>query len=172
MIEAIETIPQCAKALKELCTPRRRTRNDVVLTANVSSILQTPIPAKCSDPGTPTITVNIAGQLFDNALLDLGASTQLATLFSYLKLGLGDLKYTPVTIQLADKSKRVPKGVVEDVMIRVGDFQFPADFIVLDISPTPEVIENPHYSRSALFGDIQCGHGLQDWKGSVVCWGR
>lgn len=35
----------------------------------------------------------------------------------------------------------MPKGVVEDVLIRVGEFQFPADFIVLDISPGLEVLE-------------------------------
>jgi len=37
---------------------------------------------------------------------------------AYLRLGLGDLSESPVTLQLADRSIRVPKGVVEDVLIR------------------------------------------------------
>ena len=166
LLEAIEAIPQCAKALKGLCTPRRRPRNsDVVLTEHVSSILQTPVPTKRSDPGSPTITIGIEGQTFDNALLDLGASVNLLPYSAYLRLGLGDLKATPVTIQLADKSKRVPKGVVEDVMIRVGDFHFPADFIVLDIFPGPEVFERtpiilgrPFLATSSAVMDCKTGN--------------
>ena len=56
LMEAIEAIPQCAKVLKELCTKHRKSRQDVVLTEQVSSILQTAIPAKCADPGSPTLT--------------------------------------------------------------------------------------------------------------------
>ena len=60
---------------------------------------------------------------------------------AYLKLGLSNLRETPVTLQLADRSVRVPKGVVEDVMIQVGEFQFPADFIILHTCLNPEVLE-------------------------------
>ncbi|KAH7844708.1 hypothetical protein Vadar_030816 [Vaccinium darrowii] len=141
LMEAIESFPQCAKVLKDLCTPKRKSQNNVVLTEQVSSILQTEIPAKCKDPGCPTIPIAIAGQNFDKALLDLGASVNLLPYSAYLRLGLGDLSETPVTLQLADRSIRVPKGVVEDVLIRVGEFQFPADFIVLDISPGREALE-------------------------------
>ncbi|KAG5549470.1 hypothetical protein RHGRI_014717 [Rhododendron griersonianum] len=141
LMEAIESFPQCAKVLKDLCTKKHKGQNNVVLTEQVSSILQTEIPAKCKDPGCPTITIDIAGQTFDKALLDLGASVNLLPYSVYLRLGLGDLRPTPVTLQLADRSVRVPKGVVEDVMIQVGEFQFPADFIVLDTCRNPEVLE-------------------------------
>ena len=118
LMEAIESFPQCAKVLKDLCTPKRKSQNNVVLTEQVSSILQTEIPAKCKDPGCPTIPIAVAGQNFDKALLDLGASVNLLPYSAYLRLGLGDLSETPVTLQLADRSIRVPKGVVEDVLIR------------------------------------------------------
>ena len=164
LMEAIEAIPQCAKVLKELCTKHRKSRQDVVLTEQVSSILQTAIPAKCADPGSPTLTVDIAGQMFDNALLDLGASINLLPYSAYLRLGLGDLKATPVTIQLADRSKRVPKGMVEDVMVKVGDFCFPADFIVLDVSPGPEALQRtpiilgrPFLATSSAVMDCKTG---------------
>ncbi|KAH7848984.1 hypothetical protein Vadar_011351 [Vaccinium darrowii] len=77
LMQATESFPQCAKVLKDLCTPKRKSQNNVVLTEQVSSILQTEIPAKCKDPGCPTIPIAIAGQNFDKALLDLGASVNL-----------------------------------------------------------------------------------------------
>jgi hypothetical protein len=50
----------------------------------------------------------------------------------YLQLGLGELKPTSMTLQLADKSVKIPQGIVEDVLIKVDKFYFPVDFIVLD----------------------------------------
>ena len=47
-------------------------------------------------------------------------------------MGLGELKPTKVTLQLADCSVRIPSGIVEDVLVQVDKFYFPVDFIVLD----------------------------------------
>jgi hypothetical protein len=54
----------------------------------------------------------------------------------YLQLGLGELKPTSVTLQLANRSIRKPRGVVEDVLVKVENFYYPVDFIILDIEPT------------------------------------
>ena len=43
-----------------------------------------------------------------------------------------DVKPTSMTLQLADRSVKVPRGIVEDVLIKVDKFYFPVDFIVLD----------------------------------------
>jgi hypothetical protein len=40
-----------------------------------------------------------------------------------------------MTLQLADRSVKVPRGIVEVVLIKVDKFYFPMDFIVLDIEP-------------------------------------
>ena len=56
----------------------------------------------------------------------------LLPLFFYQDLGLGELKEISITLQLADRSVKIPKGIVEDVLIKVGDFVFPVDFIVLE----------------------------------------
>ena len=74
---------------------------------------------------------------FDRALLDLGASINLIPATLYHQFGFGELKPTPVTIQLADRSVKTPKGVVEDVIVQVKDFYFLVDFLVLDM----EVLE-------------------------------
>jgi hypothetical protein len=68
----------------------------------------------------------------ERALLDLGASVNLLPYSVYLQLGLGELKPTSMTLQLADRSVKVPRRIVEDVLIKVDKFYFPLDFIVLD----------------------------------------
>ncbi|MCS5023627.1 retropepsin-like domain-containing protein, partial [Staphylococcus aureus] len=61
---------------------------------------------------------------------------------------LGELKPTTVTLQLADRSIKVPRGVIEDVLIKVDKFYFPADFIVLDTQP----VENMHAQIPVILG--------------------
>ena len=50
----------------------------------------------------------------------------------YQQLGLGDLLPTQMTIQLADRSVTRPKGEIHDVLVRVGEFIYPVDFVVLE----------------------------------------
>ena len=68
----------------------------------------------------------------EHALLDLGASVNLISFSGYQKLGLGELKPTSITLQLADHFVREPRGIVEDVLVKIEQFYYPVDFIVLD----------------------------------------
>ena len=52
-----------------------------------------------------------------------------------MKLGLGELHPTPVVLQLIDRSMKIPRGIVEDVLIQLDKFYFPVDFIVIDTQP-------------------------------------
>ena len=88
---------------------------------------------KYKDPGCLTISVNIVGTCVEKALLDLGASVNLLPYSVYKQLGLGELKPTTITLSLADRSIKIPKGTVEDVLIQVDKFYYPVDFFVLDI---------------------------------------
>jgi len=65
-------------------------------------------------------------------VLDLGASINLLPYLVYLQLGLGKLKPTSMTLQLANRSVKIPRGIIEDVLIKVDKFYVPVDFIVLD----------------------------------------
>ena len=56
-----------------------------------------------------------------------------------MKLGLGEVKSTMVSLQLANMSIKHPRGVVEDVLIKVDKFIFPVDFIVLDMEEDWEI---------------------------------
>ena len=53
----------------------------------------------------------------------------------YKQLGLGELKPTNITLSLADRSVKIPKGIVEDVLVKVDKFYYPLDFVVLDTEP-------------------------------------
>ena len=90
---------------------------------------------KYKDPGYPTISVNIGGTCVEKALLDLGASVNLLPYSLYKKPGLGELNPTTITLSLEDRSIKIPKGIVEDVLIQVDKFYYLVDFVVLDIEP-------------------------------------
>jgi hypothetical protein len=140
-LDAIQQVLSYAKFLKDLITVKRKTNvpNKVCLTEQVSSILQLKLPIKYKDPGCPTISCTIRVSHIEKALLDLGASVNLLPYSGYLQLGLGELKPTSMTLQLADRSVKIPWGIVEDVLIKVDKFYFLMDFIVLDTEPVQNV---------------------------------
>ena len=44
-----------------------------------------------------------------------------------------------MTLQLADRSVKISRGIVEDVLIKVDSFYFPIDFVVLNTEPALNV---------------------------------
>jgi hypothetical protein len=136
-LDTIQQIPSYAKFLKDLVTVKRKTivPKKAFMTEQVSTILQCKLPLKYKGPGCPTITCMIGVSQIERALLDLGASVNLLPHSVYLQLWLGELKPTSMTLQLADRLVKVPRGIVKDVLIKVDKFYFPVDFIVLDTEP-------------------------------------
>ncbi|GJS95420.1 DNA-directed DNA polymerase [Tanacetum coccineum] len=84
-----------------------------------ASHINNSIPQKEKDPGSFTLPCYINNVCFDNALADLGAS---------------------LTVELADRTVKYPKGIAENVLVGIGKFIFPLDFIILDM---PEVVKVP-----------------------------
>ncbi|RVW67517.1 hypothetical protein CK203_064157 [Vitis vinifera] len=137
LLDMIKQVPTYAKFLKDLCTIKRglTVNKKAFLTEQVSAILQCKSPLKYKDPGSPTISVMIGGKVVEKALLDLGASVNLLPYSVYKQLGLGELKPTAITLSLADRSVKIPRGVIEDVLVQVDNFYYPVDFVVLDTDP-------------------------------------
>ncbi|GJY15237.1 reverse transcriptase domain-containing protein [Tanacetum coccineum] len=73
------------------------------------------------------------------ALVDLGASINLMPFFVWKKLNLPNLTPTCMTLELADRSISRPISIAKDVNVKVGVFQFLADFVVVDFEPDPRV---------------------------------
>ena len=65
-------------------------------------------------------------------LLNLKASVNLLPYSVYQQLGVGELKLTSITLSLTDRSMKIPRGMIEDVLVQVDKFYYPVDFIVLD----------------------------------------
>ena len=137
LLDMIKQVPTYAKFLKDLCTVKKGLgiEKKAFLTEQVSAIIQRKTPVKYKDPGSPTISVNIGGTCIDKALLDLGASVNLLPYSVYKQLGLGEIKPTNITLSLADRLVKIPKGIVEDVLVKVDKFYYPVDFVVLDTEP-------------------------------------
>nr|GEX38150.1 reverse transcriptase domain-containing protein [Tanacetum cinerariifolium] len=75
-----------------------------------------------------------------HALADLGASINLMPFSIWKKLSLPELTPTRMTLELADRSITRPKGVAEDVFVKVGKFHCPTDFVVVDFEVDPRVL--------------------------------
>ncbi|XP_040369382.1 uncharacterized protein LOC121051265 [Rosa chinensis] len=139
LLDAIKTIPTYAKFLKELCTHKRKFEKDekVCLSEEVSAVLQRKLPPKLKDPGSFTVPCKIGKTFFDKALMDLGASINLMPYSIYESLGIGEIRPIAISLQMADRSVVYPRGVVENVLVKVQDLILPADFIILDMEEAP-----------------------------------
>ena len=137
LLGMIRQVPTYAKILKDLCTVKRGLNVDkkAFMTEQVSAIIQCKTPMKYKDLGCTTISINIRGTYIEKALLDLGASVNLLPYSMYKQLRLGELKPTSITLSLADRSIKIPKGTVEDILIQVDKLYYPVDFVVLDTEP-------------------------------------
>ncbi|GJY76178.1 reverse transcriptase domain-containing protein [Tanacetum coccineum] len=97
------------------------------------------LPQKEKDTRSFTLPCFINNICFDKALVDLGASVIVMLFSTYTNLGLGVLSHTRLTIELADRTIKQPRGIAENVLVRIGKFVFPIDFIILDIPEDDDV---------------------------------
>ncbi|KAK8925800.1 hypothetical protein KSP39_PZI018378 [Platanthera zijinensis] len=160
--EALEQMPSYVKFMKDILSKKRKfgVNEMVSLTQECSAILQKRLPPKLKDPGSFTIPCSIGYQFEGKALCDLGASINLMPLSIYKKLGLGEISKTSITLQLADRTLTFPKGIVEDVLVKVDKFIFPADFVVLDMEEdreVPIIVGRPFLATGRTLIDVQKG---------------
>ncbi|RVW18356.1 Retrovirus-related Pol polyprotein from transposon 17.6 [Vitis vinifera] len=167
LLDMIKQVSNYAKFLKDLCTIKRglNVNKKAFLTEQVSAIIQCKSPVKYKDLGCPTISVMIGGKIVEKSLLDLGASVNLLPYSVYKQLGLGELKTTSITLSLADRSVKIPRGMIEDVLVQVDNFYYPVGFFVLDIDPivketnyVPIILRRPFLATSNAI--INCKNGL------------
>ncbi|CAH9141685.1 unnamed protein product [Cuscuta epithymum] len=161
----IKSVPRYAKFLKELCTMKRKdklkAKQEVKVSERVSAIFQRKLPEKCNDPGMFTIPCKIGETLFPRALLDLGASINVIPYSLYKSLKLDPMHDTGVVIQLADRSSTYPKGVVENVLVKVEILVFPVDFYILEMETdnqaTPILLGRPFLKTAQTKIDVSNG---------------
>ncbi|XP_062086339.1 uncharacterized protein LOC133792447 [Humulus lupulus] len=111
----------------------------MALKKECSAIIQKKLPQKLRDPGSFTIPFTIGNFHCERALCDLGASINLMPLSIFFVLDMEE---------------------VEDVLVKVDKFIFPANFIVLDmeeVEDVPIILGRPFLATSQALIDVQKG---------------
>ncbi|XP_068662900.1 uncharacterized protein [Aristolochia californica] len=154
-------MPNYVEFLKNIISKKRRLEEfeTVKLSEECSAILQKKWPKKLKDPGSFTLPCTIGNSFFDKVLCDLGASINLMPLSVFKKLGLGEMKQI-ISLQLADRSIKYPRGIMEDVLVKVDKFIFPSDFVLLDMEEDEKVqliLGRPFLATGRALIDVQKG---------------
>ncbi|GJZ41471.1 reverse transcriptase domain-containing protein [Tanacetum coccineum] len=163
--DALLLIPRFAPMIKSLLMNKEKLLElaKIPLNENCSAMLLKKLPEKLGDPGKFLIPCNFPGMDVCHALADLGASINLMPLSIWKKLSLPDLTPTRMTLELADQSITRPKGVAEDIFVKVRNFHFPTAFVVVDFEADPQV--PLILGRSFL----RTGHALIDvYEGELI----
>ncbi|KAM1727828.1 hypothetical protein ACFX12_018410 [Malus domestica] len=132
LLDAIKQIPSYAKVLNDCCTHKRKFKEHekVALTEEVSAVLLRKLPLKLKDPGSFTIPCTIGNYHFDKSLCDL------------------------------DRSIKYPRGIIEDVLIRVDKLILLVDFLILDMDEDREVLiilGRPFLATARTLIDVEKG---------------
>ncbi|XP_075500158.1 uncharacterized protein LOC142538744 [Primulina tabacum] len=135
--DALEQMPNYAKFIKDVMSKKRKLQEfeTVKLTEECNAILQRKPPQKLKEPGSFTITC-------------------------VWTLELGKVKPSTITLQLADRSLTYPRGIVEDVLVKVDKFIFPVDFVILDMEEdqkTPLIFGRPFLASGKALIDVHKG---------------
>ena len=134
-------MPNYAKKFKDILNKKKKIVKEgiVNLIATCRAVIQRSLPAKMKDPGSFTIPCSIRKYEFKKALCDSGANINLMPLSVVQRLSLGEHTPTTIILQMADRSMAQPKGVLEDVLVKVVKFIFPVDFVVMKMEEDNQV---------------------------------
>ncbi|GKB44077.1 reverse transcriptase domain-containing protein, partial [Tanacetum coccineum] len=135
LVDVLAGMPNYGKFLKELVNNKHKIEQIFIafLRDESSAILQNKVPPKLRDPESFLIPCNFNKAFSCNALADLGASINLMPYSLYAKLSLETLKPTKISVILVDQSFQYPVGIAENMLVKVGKFTFPADFVIFQM---------------------------------------
>nr|GEU41308.1 reverse transcriptase domain-containing protein [Tanacetum cinerariifolium] len=156
LVDVLAEMPNYGKFLKELISNKHRIEqiSATFLSDKSSTMIQNKVPPKLGDPESFLILGNFNKTFFCNALADLGTSINLMPYSLYAKLSLKTLKLTKISVRLADRLFQYPVGIAENMLIEVGKFTFPANFIILEMqedSKVPLILGRPFlYTADAV----------------------
>ncbi|XP_019232727.1 PREDICTED: uncharacterized protein LOC109213390 [Nicotiana attenuata] len=161
LMDALRKMLGYAKIMKDLMSRKFDFQHlsTVTLTETCNAVVTRPMAQKVSNLGSFTIPCTIRSYAFAKALCDLGASINLMPLAIYIKL-IGKARPTSMLLQLADRTAKRLTGILDDVLIQVGKFVFPADFVILDCQvdeEIPIIIGRPFLATGGALIDCETG---------------
>ncbi|KAG7536924.1 Ribonuclease H-like superfamily [Arabidopsis suecica] len=162
LIDAFMLIPDSHKYLKDMIMERiQEVQGMVVLSHECSAIIQKKIiPKKLGDPGSFTLPCSLGPLFFNKCLCDLGASVSLMPLSVARRLGFNKYKSCQIQLILADRSVRVPHGMLEDLPVKIGRVEIPTDFVVLEMDEEPKdplILGRPFLATDGALIDVRRG---------------
>ncbi|KAL1223533.1 hypothetical protein V5N11_034284 [Cardamine amara subsp. amara] len=132
-------VPALKRYMKELVARKVvEEENVMMVTKECSAILQNKVLTKKGDPGRFVISVKIGPMTYACSLCDLGSSVNLMPYSVAKRLGFTKFKPTKISLVFADRSTKLPIGVIEHLHVRIGDTLIPADFMVLELDEEPK----------------------------------
>nr|GEW48430.1 reverse transcriptase domain-containing protein [Tanacetum cinerariifolium] len=139
--DALILMPKFASTLKALIENKEKLSEMARTTMNVHclAVILNKLPRKLGDPGKFLIPCEFPGMDECLALADLGASINHMPFSMWEALSLPELTPTCMTLELVNRLVSKPIDIAKDVSFKVGVFHFPADFVVVDFEPDPQV---------------------------------
>ncbi|GJY54974.1 hypothetical protein Tco_0446638 [Tanacetum coccineum] len=121
--------------MKDLVANKQLTEedDDVRMNPRCSALLQNQLPPKENDLGSFILSCSIRRLDFNNALAYLGASINIMPFSMFKRLGIGKLEPINMVIEMADNTKCIPKGIVENLLIKIDKFILLVDFVILEM---------------------------------------
>ena len=141
LIDILAGMPKYGKFLKELLNNKSKLEQVSATSLNeeCSAIVENKIPPKLGDPGSFLIPCTLGNNVTCDALADLGASINLMPYSLYSKLSINTLKPTKMSIRLANHTYQYPVGIAENMLVQIGKFVFPVDFVILEMKEDRQV---------------------------------
>ncbi|GJR43559.1 reverse transcriptase domain-containing protein [Tanacetum coccineum] len=140
LADALILMPKYTKMLKDLCANKEKLEElaNTPLSENCSAVILKKLPEKLGDSCRFTIPCDFS-KLKCQGLADLGASINLMPLSVFHRLGFTNLESTQMTLELANRQLCRPDGICKDVLVPVGKFTYPADFVIVDYAPDEQI---------------------------------
>jgi len=166
LLQAIKYIPIYTKAIKDMCLkkpPRKRIDPQTIHVIGhlVGLMTNTISMEKYVDPGIPKVTTIINNIHIPNTLIDLGSVINVMTLETMRTIQLINLQHTTIVLELADRSKVIPEGILEDIIVSLDSWEYPVDFLVLqpksNLGGLPIILGRPWLATADAF--IGCRSG-------------
>ncbi|GKD12008.1 reverse transcriptase domain-containing protein [Tanacetum coccineum] len=141
LVDVLAGMPNYGKFLKELISNKQKIEQifAAFLSDESSTMIQNKVSPKLGVLGSFLVPCNFNKTFSCNALADLGASINLMPYSLYAKLSLETLKPTKMSERLADRSFQYPVGIAKNMLVEVGKFTFPADFVILEMEKDNKV---------------------------------
>ena len=172
-MDAHENMLSYVKFMKKILENKKKfgEYETISLIDECCAILQKKLPPKLHDLGSFAIPFSIGNSLSGKALGDLGASINLMLLSMFKRLNLGEAKPTTIMLQMADWSYKHPRGVIENILVKVDEFLFQADFIILDMEEAekvPIILGRPFLATGKAQINVQGGEFILRVQGDEV----